>query len=107
MYRFWTMWSLFYTAMCVYNCQHKYLWGQRWDFLVVHIYLLNTVYGLFNICILYKYIIYSSFSKEININILICVVIEFFGRKYILIIGSKQYIVIDESDAKVIKWMRI
>ena len=70
-------------------------------------YLLNTVYGLFNICILYKYTIYSSFSKEININMLICVVIEVFGRKYILIIGSKWYIVIDESDAKVIKWMRI
>ena len=38
---------------------------------------------------------------------LICVVIEVFGRKYILIIGSNQYTVIDESDAKVIKQMRI
>ena len=45
--------------------------------------------GCSNICILYEYIIYSSFSKEININFLICVVIEFFGRKFILIIGSK------------------
>ena len=70
-------------------------------------YLLNTVYGLFNTCILYKYTIYSSFSKEININILICVVIEVFQRKYILIIGSKWYIVIDESDQNVIKQMRI
>ena len=52
-------------------------------------YLLNTVYGLFNACILYKYTIYSSFSKEININMLICVAIEVFGRKYILIIDSK------------------
>ena len=38
---------------------------------------------------------------------LICVVTEVFGRKYILIIDSKWYILIDESDAKIIKWMRI
>ena len=38
---------------------------------------------------------------------LICVVIEVFGRKYILIIGSKWYIVIDESDQNIIKQMRI
>ena len=32
---------------------------------------------------------------------------EVFGSKYILIIGSKSYIVIDEGDKNVIKWMRI
>ena len=36
-----------------------------------------------------------------------CVPIEVFGSKYILIIGSKRYIVIDEGDQNVIKWMRI
>ena len=30
-----------------------------------------------------------------------------FGSKYILIIGSKRYTVIDEGDQNVIKWMRI
>ena len=37
----------------------------------------------------------------------ICVPKEVFGSKYILIIGSTRYIVIDEGDQNVIKWMRI
>ena len=36
-----------------------------------------------------------------------CVPIEVFGSKYILIIGSKRYIAIDEGDQNGIKWMRI
>ena len=32
-----------------------------------------------------------------------CVPIEVFGSKYILITGSKRYIVIDEGDQNVIK----
>ena len=70
-------------------------------------YLLNTVCGLFNICILYKYTIYYSFCQKININMFICVPKGVFGSKYILIIDSKRYIVIDEGDQNVIKWMRI
>ena len=70
-------------------------------------YLLNTVCGLFNICILYKYTIYYSFCQKININMFRSVPKEVFGSKYILIISSKRYIVIDEGDQNVIKWMRI
>ena len=33
--------------------------------------------------------------------------IEVFGKQYILIIGSKRYIVSHEGDQNIIKWMRI
>ena len=36
-----------------------------------------------------------------------CVPKEVFGSKYILIVGSKRYIVIDEGDQNIIKQMRI
>ena len=66
-------------------------------------YLLNTICGLFNICVLYKYTIYFNFCQKLNINMFRCAPKEVFESKDILIIGNKRYIVIDEGDQNVIK----